>query len=70
MACPTEPGLYLAKSRDDFKWWNLIVEIQGEPPFLYFRGWDRSGVSKDGTVFGGQDPKDYPIVFGPKIEEA
>lgn len=70
MMCPTEPGLYLAKSRDDFKWWNLIVEIQGEAPFLNFRGWDRSGPSKNGEVFYGQDPKNYPIVFGPKIEEA
>jgi hypothetical protein len=40
---PTEPGLYLAKSRDSYKWRNLVVEVNGEAPFLRIAAWDRDG---------------------------
>jgi hypothetical protein len=30
---PSEPGLYWARSRG-YRWWNLIVRVGGEPPYL------------------------------------
>jgi len=40
---PERAGLYLAKS-DEYKWWNLIVDVQGAAPMLYIRyALDRSG---------------------------
>lgn len=36
-----EPGFYWAKSKD-YKWFNLIVEVYGEHPFLRIRAWNRT----------------------------
>ena len=31
---PKEPGLYWAKSREAMEWWDLIIEVHGEAPYL------------------------------------
>lgn len=31
---PTEPGLYWARSRSGMQWYDLIVEVVGEAPWL------------------------------------
>jgi hypothetical protein len=58
---PSEPGFYWAKT-GSFKWWNVIAEVYGKPPFLKIRGWDRT---KD-TLFK-YDSEDIEG-WGPKIE--
>jgi hypothetical protein len=35
---PTAPGFYWARS--DCKWFNLIVNCIGEPPFMSLIAWD------------------------------
>ena len=35
--CPTEPGFYWAKSKEDWPRYDLIVEICGEVPYLYWK---------------------------------
>lgn len=58
---PTEIGFYWAKS-DTYQWWNLIVEVYGESPFLKIRAWNRG---KDVlSIFQSHDIKSW----GPKIE--
>ena len=59
---PTESGLYFASS-DNFKWYNLIVEVYGDSPFFRINVWDRYKVeSYADTVL-------YNInQWGPKIE--
>ncbi len=32
---PSEAGLYFAKSKKEMKWFDLIVDVQGESPMLY-----------------------------------
>ena len=66
---PSEPGLYLVRTKR-YKWWNLILEVQGEKPFLYIKLIaDRSGVNPatGKSHFGGETPQYY--WWGPKIEE-
>lgn len=38
---PTEPGFYWAKSKKDYKWFNLIVHVHGTAPFFTCDVWDR-----------------------------
>ena len=58
---PTEAGFYWARSAADYKWWNLIVHVQGTPPYLSYIAWD---MAKDNLI-QGCDPAG--IYFGPKI---
>lgn len=58
---PTEPGFYWARE-SGYQWWNVIVMVEGESPYLSYRAWDRT----EGVTVG-KDPSDY--YFGPKIEE-
>lgn len=37
-----KPGLYLAKSRAERDWWDLVVEVIGTMPFLRTRVWNRA----------------------------
>jgi len=59
---PTEPGFYWARSRASFQWYNLIVHIYGDIPYLSYETWDLV----EGKIESGKDPSYY---FGPKIEE-
>lgn len=57
---PDSPGMYWARTSEDYRWYNLIVEVGGKPPWLeicnvFSRG---IGVSDDGI----------DVVYGPKIE--
>jgi hypothetical protein len=59
---PTEPGLYLARA-SNYKWWNYVVSVYGEAPFLQFLSWDRvSSITKNEFDKSG-------IEWGPKIDE-
>lgn len=40
MNTPTQPGFYWAKSGTS-KWFNLLVECRGEPPFMWIVAYDR-----------------------------
>ncbi len=31
---PQKPGVYRAASSSRQKWWDMVVDIRGEPPFL------------------------------------
>lgn len=63
MDIPTEQGLYWAKSDTDYRWYNLIVAVVGESPWLsIYYAFNRS---EHRTV--PVDPKG--IIWGPRIEE-
>jgi len=59
---PSESGLYLARSDEKFRWYNIIVNIYGDPPFLRWQAWDRA---HDRIL---KDTGKPPFFFGPKIE--
>jgi hypothetical protein len=60
---PTERGLYLARSAKDYRWFNLVVEVDGESPFFYIR----TMLNRTGPYLSKEvNPND--IVWGPKIE--
>ncbi len=54
----TEYGLYWAKS-DNHKWFNLIVQVGAEPPFLSIAKVMNLGIGKPETI----------VEWGPKIED-
>jgi hypothetical protein len=58
---PKEPGFYWAKSDKEFKWFNLIVKIYGDIPYLRFTAWN---LAKD-SIEEGNKPN---FIFGSKIE--
>lgn len=60
---PTEPGLYLARD-PRYTWWNWVIWVLGEPPFLRAEGWDFSNSSVWKEVM-----REKTLVWGPKIEE-
>jgi len=60
---PTEPGYYWARRNNAFRWWNLIVRIHGERPYLSFMSWD----ILDNKIEGGADPSCFD--FGPRIDD-
>ena len=59
---PTEAGLYFASS-DNFKWYNLIVEVYGDLPFFRVNIWDRyyNKLYADVVIYSINQ-------WGPKIE--
>lgn len=59
---PTEPGVYWARSRSDFQWHNLIVEVAGEAPWLEIL-W-----CFDRGRFSIVEVSSNEILWGPKIE--
>ena len=58
---PAKPGFYWARSRPTFNWYNLIVHIYGDVPYLSYETWDLL----NNTIERGTDPDYY---FGPEIE--
>ena len=60
---PKEPGFYWAKS-SNYKWYNLIVHIYGDLPYLEWEAWDRGMNSR---IIKGSGEPDFR--FGDKIEE-
>ena len=58
---PSGQGIYLARTMD-CRWWNLLVQIEGEAPYLYFHAWHR----RTYEVIEGRHPSDF--WFGPKIK--
>jgi len=56
---PTEPGFYWAREKD-FRWWNVIVQIAGEPPWLEVGHIFSRSSRSIGSISG--------LIFGPKIE--
>lgn len=60
---PKEPGFYWAKSCN-YQWYNLIVWIYGDVPYLQYEAWNR-GIGAE--ILKGKCPDDF--IFGPKIEE-
>ena len=60
---PQRPGLYLARTKDS-KWWNLVVAILGQPPYLTLDCWSWAD---GGTVTHYASPP-FTIWFGPEIE--
>ena len=58
-----ESGFYWAKS-GDYKWFNCIVHIHGEVPYLEWTVWDM-GLNE--RLLKGKGKPDF--VFGLKIEE-
>lgn len=62
MEKPKKPGYYWAKSDDKFKWYNVIICIKGEAPYLHYVAW-RRGLTDE--LMHGIDPDGY--VFGPEI---
>ena len=59
---PKEPGYYWARTAG-YGWWNLIVHIKGDTPYLHYRGWNLS----EEKQFSGNLP--YNIYFGPRIQD-
>lgn len=60
---PQEAGLYWARFKH-YKWFNLLVEVMGTPPFLTWQAYNRAHL----TVIDG--PQGTPnLIFGPKIQE-
>lgn len=60
---PTEPGFYWAKSRS-YKWYNCIIQISGESPYLEWTVWDRAN---DKLLMGKGVPSEF--TFGLRINE-
>lgn len=58
---PTKPGKYWARTSTEFKWWNLLVEIHGETPFLKvtillcFNNPKFSGRIDQGSIYWGPE---------------
>ena len=48
---PDKPGLYWAKSRESMEWWDLIVEVAGEAPYL-----EVIGIADRKTELKGVEP--------------
>jgi hypothetical protein len=61
---PNEAGIYLAKS-PNYKWWNWIVEVGGEAPWLKIE-WVVSRI--DGGPCADKSLIDK-LEFGPKLHE-
>ena len=61
---PTERGIYLAKS-PNYKWWNWIVEVGGEAPWLKIE-WVVSRIDGGPCVDKSLIDK---LEFGPKLHE-
>lgn len=61
--CPTEPGFYWAKSEDRYCWWDVLVEILGQPPYLY---WKAIHFPEIAVKEGYGHPTGY--IFGPTVE--
>ncbi len=63
---PNEPGLYFARN-GTFKWWNLVVSVNGLQPFLYIE-WavNRGALESKAPIYYKLDPSD--VIFGPLIE--
>lgn len=57
-------GFYWAKTNESFKWWNLIVQIHGDPPFFKLTVWSRT----ESKIVERSYP-DPDWVWGPRIEE-
>lgn len=60
---PKKSGIYWAKKDSSYEWWNLIVEIYGELPYLGWKAWDRG---KDKIISGNSKPD---FIFGEEIIE-
>lgn len=63
---PAEPGLYFAKT-GTFKWYDSIVSVQGDAPFLYIEWAVAMGSLMDRTPIYHK-PIASHYQFGPKIE--
>lgn len=61
---PIEPGFYWAKSKEGYKWWNLILYVYGESPFLKVRAFDYADSDRIGFLV--TDPES--AIFGPRID--
>lgn len=58
---PTVPGLYWAKTSSGYEWWNLIVEVYGESPYLAIKVIaNRAGESESAPGFDVIGPRLYP----------
>jgi hypothetical protein len=61
---PQKAGLYFAKSEKRYGWWNMIVDVQGNPPMLFISNAYYRGI--DSKVVGHLIP--YEIgEWGPEI---
>lgn len=60
---PMKAGLYFAIS-GEYAWYNLIVEVYGEPPFLKIDAWDRL----HGRIIENFDPNDISV-WGKEIPD-
>lgn len=60
---PSEPGVYWCRSTGGHKWYDLIVEVTGEVPFLHI-----SNILNDGTAVK-TNYECWELYWGPKIAE-
>jgi hypothetical protein len=65
MKPPTKPGLYIAR-KSDFQWWNLVVIIEGEEPYLHYVAWDRANWGRASIEKGNKPPVSW--VWGARVE--
>lgn len=55
-----EPGFFWAKS-ENYKWYNLIIEVFGDYPFFKIRAWNR-GLDKMGFIDADDVAEDCELV--------
>jgi len=60
---PDKPGLYLARSTKEHRWYNLLVEIYGVTPYLKTRVWASTGLADH--VEQDADAANY--YYGPQL---
>lgn len=58
---PEKAGIYWARTSGDYRWYNLIIEIHGDSPYLQYTCFNRITENID----KGVDPYEY--YFGPEI---
>lgn len=62
---PKEPGYYWAKE-SCFKWWNLIIRVYGDSPYLRYDTWN---IYRDKLIPDDRRSETFIGEIGPKIEE-
>lgn len=67
MKRPTEPGLYWVRSSKNYSWYNFIVKVGGEQPYLKIEWVIDTGI-EPGMYVKVEDHKIDKFIWGPKIE--